>query len=441
MNHARVRWRLTSWYALSTLTLLLLALVAMRSYARNALEQEHEIATARSMELVRSFFRAEIAEYHNISFTVSHVASELVFAGMRIDFLKPDGLVFASARRPTHASDPPPPMIERTVPLDTTLAPGWTLRVRISTADLYAARNRIDRLTLVSIPLAALLATVVAWFMTGRALAPVGAMAAAASRLEGDPAARLPIPNPRDEFGRLGGAFNGLLERLEGAVMQQRRFLADAAHELRTPLARMLSESEARLAAPPSGDDRDALTRIRDELHSTSRLVNELLHMAQSDAGAMHVDAQPVFIDDIVADAIAPWEPEMQRRQLALDLTGLAEARVHGDPILLQRLVGVLLDNAVRYTPDGGRVSVSVHYDNGRARLTVEDSGIGIPEAERAKVFERFGRGSEARRREPKGSGLGLAIAATIARQHDATITVTDSPLGGARFDVSFPAA
>ncbi|MBC7895752.1 MAG: HAMP domain-containing histidine kinase [Cytophagaceae bacterium] len=423
------------------MTLLLLALMAMRSYARLALEQEHELATARSMELVRSFFRAEIAEYRNISFTVSHVASELVFAGMRIDFLRPDGRVFASARRPTHVTDPPPPMIERTVPLDTTLAPGWTLRVRISTADLYAARSRIDRLTLISIPLAALLATMVAWFMTGRALAPVGAMAAAASRLEGDPAARLPIANPRDEFGRLGGAFNGLLERLEGAVVQQRRFLADAAHELRTPLARMLSESEARLADPPSTDDRDALTRIRDELHGTSRLVGELLHMAQSDAGAMHVDARPLFLDDVVADAIAPWEPEMQRRRLELDLTHLAEARVQGDPILLQRLIGVLLENAVRYTPDGGRVSVSVHCDGTRARLTVEDSGIGVPVSERTKVFERFGRGTEARRLEPKGSGLGLAIAASIARQHLATITVEDSPLGGARFDVSFPAA
>jgi signal transduction histidine kinase len=203
----------------------------------------------------------------------------------------------------------------------------------------------------------------------------------------------------------------------------------------------MLSESEARLADAPSTDDRDALSRIRDELHGTSRLVDELLHMAQSDAGAMHVDARPLFLDDVVADAIAPWEPEMQRRQLELDLTHLAEARVHADPVLLQRLIGVLLENAVRYTPDGGRVSVSVHCDETRARLTVEDSGIGVPESERAKVFERFGRGTEARRRQPKGSGLGLAIAASIARQHHATITVGDSPLGGARFDVSFPAA
>ncbi|MCC6316314.1 MAG: HAMP domain-containing histidine kinase [Gemmatimonadaceae bacterium] len=440
MSRAGVRRRLTTWYAVSTLTLLVVALLGMRTYARHALEREHEIATARAMELVRSFVRAEMAEFRNVSFTISHVASELVFAGMRIDFLRPGGTVFASARRPLRFGDPAPPVIERSAPLESALAPGWTLRVRISTADLEAARRRIDRLTLAALALAALLATMVAWFMTGRALAPVGAMAAAASQLGSDPSSRLPIANPRDEFGRLGRAFNDLLERLEGAVAQQRRFLADAAHELRTPLARMRVESDLRLAAPPSNEDRDTLVRIGEELQGISRLVDELLHIAQSDSGAMQMETRTLFLDDVVADAIAPWEAEMTRRQLRLDVSRLQEARVVGDPMLLQRLIVVLLDNAVRYTPDGGRVSVSVHREDERVRLTVEDSGIGIPHSERAKVFERFGRGAEARQRVPHGSGLGLAIAANIVRRHDASIAISDSGLGGARFDVLFPA-
>ena len=441
MKTTSVRQRLTATYALSTMALLLAAVLAMRSYARHALQHQHELATIRSTELVRSFFRAEMLEYTKAEYTVAHVASELVFAGMGIDFLQPDGKLFASARPRGHDRPPAPPVVQQTVPLDSALAPGWGLRLRISIADLTAARQRIDRLTLVAIPLAVLLAAALAWFMTGRALAPVAAMAEAAGRLGGDPSSRLPVSDPNDEFGRLGGAFNGLLQRLEGVLMQQRRFLADAAHELRTPIARMLGESEARLADQPSALDRESLVRIRGELHRTSHLVDELLHMAQSDAGATRLERESLYLDDVVADAIAPWERELARRQLQLDVAGLHEARTTGDRVLLHRMIGVLLDNAARYTPDGGRIAVSVRPLDGRASLTVEDSGIGIPVGERATVFERFGRGAEARQRAPEGSGLGLAIAAAIARQHGGNITVGDSTLGGARFDVTLPAA
>lgn len=440
MRSARVRQRLTAWYALSTLGLLLVALLLMRGYARTTLQRQHDAAIEQDAELVRSFFRAEFMEYRRVEFTVRHMATELVFARLAIEVLAPDGSVFATGMRPgTDSLDAP--VAERVVPLENALAPGWRLRLRYSEATLAAAEERLDRLTLVAAVVSLGLAALVAWFMTGRALAPVGEMARNADQLRLHPAERLPIPNPGDEFGRLGLAFNQLLERLEGVLRQQQRFLADAAHELRTPVARMLSESESRLAEPASAEDRESLARIRSELQRTSRLVDQLLHVAQSDAGARSAEHVALFLDDVVVDAIAPWEGEASRRGLELDVSDVQEARVTGEPTLLLRMVGALVENALRYTPDGGQIALRVHATDQGTRLVVEDSGIGIPMHERVAIFERFRRGGEASRVAPMGSGLGLAIAAGIARQHGAEISVGDSPLGGARFEVAFPPA
>lgn len=437
MNPARVRQRLTVVYALSTLAVLLVALLAMREFARRALFAQHERATVRAMELVRSFFRAEYQEYQQVEFTVMHVAGELVFGGMTAEFVRPDGSTVLPLQHRA-GSGPIPPVTERTVPLEADLAPGWGLRLRLSRADLMESLAEIDRVTLVALPLAVFVAALVAWWMTGRALAPVGEMAAAANQLTARVEGRLPMADPHDEFGRLGSAFNGLLDRLEVALAHERRFVADAAHELRTPVARMMGEAEARLASPPSTEDRGALERIHQELGRTSHLIDGLLHMARSDAGSP-AERVPIFLDDVVADAVAPWEREMQRRNLTLDLTMLQEARVLGDRGLLLRMVGVLVGNAVRYTPDGGRITVAVTREPAASRLAIEDSGIGIPQGDRARIFQRFSRGETARSLAPEGSGLGLAIARSIATQHGATIHVGDSSLGGARFDVVFP--
>lgn len=436
----RVRRRLTAWYALSAMILLLVVLASVRQFTRQTLRSEHDAATTRSAELVRAFFRAELVEYRQIDVTVAHLASELVFAGIGIDFLRPDGTVFASSRRPAQDPESQLPVIERVMPLEPRLAPTWHLRLRVSSASLNAAQERIDRLTLFAIPVAALLAGFVAWLTTGRALAPVRSMAIAADKLQAAGTGRLPVADPSDEFGRLGNAFNRLLERLDTALAQQRRFLADAAHELRTPIARMRSESEARLASPAGTEDRLALERVRDELGHTSKLIDELLHVARSDATTHPLQRVPVFLDDVVADVVARFEPDARTKQVRLDLSALQEARITGDALLLQRLVGVLVDNAVRFTPSGGHVAISVAREGPQATLRVDDSGPGIPPDERDLVFQRFYRGRDARAAAPEGTGLGLAIAADAAQRHGAIIRYEQSPLGGARFEVAFPA-
>lgn len=435
----RIRLRLTAWYAWSVFVLLLVSVLSMRAIARSALAAQHQESVERAMELVRSFFRAELSEYHHIEATLGHISGELVFAGMEFEFLRPDSTFFSRARIPNPSSAPRPPARVYVVPLEQALAPGYKLRLTVSVRDLVTATQRIDRATLFALPLAVALAALAGWLVTGRALRPVGMMAEAAEGIgAGTMGARLPIADPNDELGRLGRRFNDLLDRLDGALHQQRRFLADAAHELRTPLARMLGEAEARLASEPGVDDRTSLERIQGDLRRASSLVDELMQLARADAGSVDAVLAPAFLDDVVSDAVSPWYAEARRRDITLEVGALDEAPARLDSRLIHRLVGVLLHNALQYASPGGRVEVRVLYSDARATLEVEDSGIGIPPAERERIFERFYRGAAARQRAPEGSGLGLAIAGWIARQHAATITAGEGRLGGALLRVVF---
>jgi signal transduction histidine kinase len=439
---ARIRRRLTAWYAGSVLVLLLAAVLSMRAFGRHALAVQHDESVERAIELVRSFFRTEYSEYRNVEGTLSHISGELIFAGMGVDFLRADSTEFSRARTPSGNREPKEPMRDYVVALDKDAAPGWKLRLRVSVADLALARRRIDQSTLVAIPVAVALAALAGWLVMGRALRPVVIMAQAAERIGADsPKERLPIADPNDELGRLGRRFNELLDRLDGAMSQQRRFLTDAAHELRTPLARMLGEAESRLASPPTALDRESLDRIHDDLRHASALVDELMQLARADAGSVDAVLADGYLDDIVSDAVSPWTAEAKRREVELEVPVLDEAPASLDGRLVSRLVGVLIHNALRYTPQGGRVEVRVEQLDGHAVLEVEDSGIGIPSEERERIFERFFRGGEARQRAPEGSGLGLAIASWIARQHGASITVGEGSLGGALFRVVFPRA
>jgi signal transduction histidine kinase len=295
-------------------------------------------------------------------------------------------------------------------------------------APLERSLRRIDRSLLLIIPLTVILASLTGWWLTGRTLRPVGEMAAAAEAITpATPGARVPVANPRDELGRLALRINDLLGRLESALAQQRRFLADAAHELRTPMARLLSQAEVGLSPRATLDDRErALHLIHDDLERTSSVIGELLQLARVDAGEPAPPLEPGYLDDVVASGIQRWYAVAERRGISLRIAELEEAPARLHPVLIGRLLGILVDNAIRYTPDGGRVEVSVRDEAGRPVLEVRDGGIGIPEGERDRLFERFYRGRAARRLAPEGSGLGLPIARWIAEEHAGSIEIGD---------------
>ncbi|HEU4564483.1 MAG TPA: ATP-binding protein [Gemmatimonadaceae bacterium] len=446
-----IRLRLTVWYVGTIVLLFLFNAVVLRTLLRRTARDEFERRLTSTATLVRGFFRAELEEYVTVEATLRHIAGDVVFSDQALDFRRPDATRFVAVDARAPATARPvrlvPPVYTLTVPLDRELAPGWTVRIRGSASGLHRQLRMIDLSLLAGFPVLLALASGAGWWLTGRTLKPVGEMARAAERITpAHPSERLPIAHPGDELGRLGTHFNALLDRLDSALAQQRRFIADAAHELRTPIARMSSAVE--LALSRDGEEADA-ARARDEalaqigadLRRTAQLVDELLQLARADAGERAPRLERLFLDDLVVDAVGPWRGVAEKHGVMLSLSEVEEAPAVLDPVLVHRLVGILVDNAIRYTGAGGAVHVRVHRRNGTAVLEVEDSGIGISDADRARLFERFYRGPTARRLAPEGSGLGLAIAHWIAARHGGSIELLPAGSVGTIARVVIPGA
>ncbi|MDH4133061.1 MAG: HAMP domain-containing histidine kinase, partial [Gemmatimonadota bacterium] len=237
-------------------------------------------------------------------------------------------------------------------------------------------------------------------------------------------------------------AFNGLLDRLERALGQQRQFLADAAHELRTPIARLRSQLE--LAERPGSAPLtpEAIAGLHSDLERMAMMLDELLQLARVDAGERTLQPARLFVDDVAHEATAAWRAAAERRGLALEFeVPEQEVPLAADPVLLRRLIDTLLDNAIRYSSSGGRIEVTARAEGGYAVIDVADRGIGIPEDERARLFERFFRGRLGRQRAPDGSGLGLPIAQWIAERHGGRVELLPREGGGTVARVTLPRA
>ena len=436
-----IRLRLTLWYAGLTLLVVLAGGLALRTAVRRTLAQEFERQLRGSAALVRGFFRAEIAEYPTVEEALGHVASEMYFNAQALEFRRPSGEPFmeVSAHRRLRAISLQPPVAEVVGELDPELAPGWTMRVRGSRATLERQLRRLDVMFAVALPALLLLSWTMGWWIIGRTLAPLRVMAEATERITpAHSGERLPIADAGDELGRLGARFNALLDRLDSALAQQRRFIADAAHELRTPIARMAGLVELERARG-DGARGEVLARVDADIRRAAQLVDELLQLARADAGERDTRMERGFLDDLALDATTPFRVAAERRGVRLSLADVEETPVEMDPVLLHRLIGILLDNAIRYTPGGGRVEVRVRRFADRAVLEVGDTGIGIPPEEVPHLFERFFRGRRARDMAPEGSGLGLPIARWIAQRHGGELALLTAAGGGTVARLTLP--
>lgn len=279
------------------------------------------------------------------------------------------------------------------------------------------------------------------WLIAGRALHPVGVLTATATDIAQSRAfgRRVPTDDRTDELGQLARTFNAMLASLEQAYATERRFVADASHELRAPLAVIQANLDLlQRASPMSPADQAAAVRAAtQEAERLRRLVTDLLALARADAGAPIARARLSF-DALVADVV------MELRHLArgqtLAVGTLEEIELLGDADRLRQLVVILLDNAFRYTPDDGRIHVALARDGTSAVLRVSDTGIGIAADDVPRVFERFFRADRARQRDAGGTGLGLSIARSIAREHGGDITLTSRLGEGTTVTVTLPA-
>jgi heavy metal sensor kinase len=279
------------------------------------------------------------------------------------------------------------------------------------------------------------------YLLAGRALAPVAAITDLAARIgAGDLRSRLNLRLPNDELGRLAGAFDSMLERIEHAFEQQKRFTGDAAHELRTPLSLMRSQVDLALARPRSAEAyQEALRGLDSDLERLTGLVATLLTLARADAGRLTAERAPfdlAFTVDLILEQYAPLAAES-----GVTLAGEATPTplFADEDLLVQALVN-LVDNALAHTPPGGTVSVGCRRDGADADLWVADTGAGIAPAHQTQVFDRFYRVDAGRSRQRGGSGLGLAICAAIAEAHGGTISLTSALGRGSRVEMRIPA-
>ena len=276
------------------------------------------------------------------------------------------------------------------------------------------------------------------WLAVGRALEPLQRITALVKARRVNTLDALPETQLPDEVQPLMGALNELLERLRAALERERAFMADAAHELRTPLTALHLQIGALSRAGTEAERAAAMAGLEAGVHRASHLVEQMLALARQEprAEAPHV---PVRLDDLAREVVGELVPQADARSIDLGVEAAAPATVAGDSEGLRTLLRNLVDNAVRYTPPGGRVDIAVAAAEagGGVRLTVSDDGSGIAPAERERVFDRFYRGPGT---DTPGSGLGLAIVKAIAAAHGATVTLGDGPAGkGLTVTVSFP--
>jgi heavy metal sensor kinase len=307
--------------------------------------------------------------------------------------------------------------------------------------------GEIRRMFGVAIPLIILLAAVSGWFLAQRSLAPVASMANHAAVISATNLhERLPVSGG-DELVRLARVVNDLLDRLQGAFEQQRRFMADASHELRTPAAILTTEADVTLSREHRGETeyRESVRIMRDASRRLARIVDDLFLLARADAGHLVLRDQPLYLEEVVDDAARSVRLIAERRGVSVVLNELVEAPVHGDADLLGRLLLNLLDNAIKHSPAGGTIRVRLSRHDDAFQVSVTDEGPGIPADARERVFERFFRADEARSRDENGhttgAGLGLAIARRIATIHGGTLDLVDSRPGHTEFRFTLPAA
>lgn len=273
------------------------------------------------------------------------------------------------------------------------------------------------------------------WAIVGRALAPVEAIRREVAEISGAQLHRRVLDAPgSDEIARLARTMNDMLQRLESSQRRQDRLVSNASHELRNPIAAIRHHAEVALAHPDRTSSSALAEEVLKEDLRLQRIAEDLLLLAQLDEGALRPKARPLDLDDIVLEEARRLK---DTTQLDIDTTGVSASRVTGDRSQLQRLVRNLADNAARYASVAVRLAVRQH--NGHVVLEVDDDGVGVPPQSRAAVFERFARVDDSRDRDHGGAGLGLAIVAEIARVHGGSVSVTDAPLGGARFEVTLP--
>jgi heavy metal sensor kinase len=294
-----------------------------------------------------------------------------------------------------------------------------------------------------AVPVLVLLISAAGWIAAGRALRPLNDVARVAQSITGDRLdLRIPPRGAGDELDHLIGAFNSMVDRLEGSFKQVRQFSTDVSHELRTPLTAIRGQLEVALFTAKNQEQyRDAIIDAIADVEQLAKVVRALLHLSQAESGQLHLAFEPVSLATLVREMAEQLEVMAESKSVMLTTEMDDRVVVSGDRLQLERLLTNLIGNAIKYTPGGGRVRVEVFSRGRQAILAVEDTGCGIAPDHLPHIFDRLYRAPDGKPDAERGLGLGLSFVAWIAKVHNGRIDVRSKPGEGSRFEVRLPLA
>jgi heavy metal sensor kinase len=476
-----VRVRLTVWYTLAlALVLVLLAVLTYVLYERNSSQR----TDSNLVELADAFattFRAELNDqdgpdpakeaahaailehrFRDTVFVVLDSNGNVVLSTLDLppadsSLVRATPSIFASQSfRELAANSNSPRRAMRTVRVARDFFRGYSRRIELADEtytlvvlqSLHPQHEMLEDIRntfLWAIPVALLVASLGGYVLARKSLEPVAAMATQARGMgAANLHARLAVLNPRDELGQLAITFNQLLERLEESFERQKRFMADASHELRTPVAILHGETEVTLSRADRSPEeyRETLGILKDESQRLARIVEDLFTLTRADAGQYPLQLHSLYLDELAADVLRRARSLAVAKKISLSAAIDPELPIVADEALLRRMLLNLLDNAIKYTPEGGQISLQCRRHGDHYTLSVGDTGTGIPVELQARIFERFFRADKARSRtegDSAGAGLGLSIARWIAEAHHGRLELTKSDATGTTFTAWLP--
>lgn len=481
-----IRLRLTLWYtALLGITLILFSVTvysALGANLRFQLEQSAALQARNIATAVAQQIQGDVVVFRTRADNVFFPQVELFASSVGAQLLDTDGQVLKRSENlgdipiPNHAETLPriqareddhfyyvtnegAAFLVYTVPLIVNDELMGAVQLIQSVTTAVTALTQVNRYLILGTTISILLAAIVGAFLARRALAPIDTITETANAITRtrDLGNRIDIHDNASEVGRLAATFNEMLDRIQRLFQAQERLIGDVSHELRTPLTTIQGNVELmqRMAATPATNGalrledavqlfKESLSEVQDESERMNKMISDLLLLAQADSGALQIQMAPVEMDTVLLEAYRQTRRLVEHYKgradaLEIRLGSEDQALVRGDRDRLRQVLVNLAENAVKYTPEGGVVTLSLEHHDGWVRISVADTGIGISEEQQQLIFDRFYRTDRARSREMGGSGLGLSIAQRIAQAHGGRITVTSQLGAGSTFVVWLP--
>jgi signal transduction histidine kinase len=446
-----VRARLTIWYS-SVVVVVLVTGAVVGSIAQSELAlQRLDDDLARTMATLEGVMRTEFGEGLTLEEAAEEASTEVVAPGRVLAVTRPDGGVLESWGLPFDAARLPrigPDSAVSTIGAGTDEVRAlsrlvvddreqYGAAVLAPLAPLRAQQAETVRAMWSGVLIALIVAAAGGWVIGRQTLKPLTRMADEARRInERDPRERLVVPPVNDELGRLAVSFNGLLDRLASAMRVQREFMADASHELRTPVSVVRTAAQVTLSrdARTADEYREALTIVAEQAGRMSRLVDAMFLLSRAELREVPLRREFLNFDDAVAESARAVRVLADRRGVAIAVDSAEEVALTGDDALLRQMIGNLLDNAVRHAAPGGRVTLELTRSDTQAALRITNDGRPIDPADRERIFDRFVSVGES-----GGAGLGLPIATWIAEAHGGALQLETSEPGRTTFAVTLP--